>query len=126
LDADLLADRMPMIVQGVELTPSGNNHFKKTDRVILYVQIYDPHLSDPNPPVVGCQYKVIDQKTGKQVLSTGAFSVTSYVLKGNPVVPVALKVPVDTFPPGEYRIELQSGDAGGALSKVRTATFQTE
>ena len=126
LDADLLADRMPMIVQGVELTPSGSNHFKKTDRVVLYAQIYDPSLSDPNPPLVGCRYVIIDQKTGKQVLSTGLFSVTPYVLKGNPVVPLALKVPVDTFPPGEYRLEMQSGDAGGAISHVRIATFQTE
>jgi hypothetical protein len=126
LDADLLADRMPMIVQGLELTPSGSNHFKKTDRVVLYAQIYDPSLSNPNPPLVGCQYVIFDQKTGKQVLSTGLFSVTPYVLKGNPVVPLALKVPVDTFPPGEYRLELQSGDAGGAISHVRIATFQTE
>src|SRR6204780_3677414 len=126
LDADLLADRMPMIVQGVELTPSGSNHFKKTDRVVLYAQIYDPSLSDPNPPLVGCRYVIIDQKTGKQVLSTGLFSVTPYVLKGNPVVPLALKVPVDTFPPGEYRLEMQSGDGSGAISHVRIATFQTE
>jgi hypothetical protein len=52
--------------------------------------------------------------------------VASYVQKGNPVIPIALKIPVDTLPPGEYRIELQSGDAGGALSNVRKATFQTE
>src|ERR1700691_131279 len=126
LDADLLADRMRMIVQGVELTPSGSNHFKRTDRVVLYAQIYDPSLSDPNPPLWGCRYVIIDQKTGKQVLSTCLFSVTPYVLKGNPVVPLALKVPVDTFPPGEYSLEMQSGDAGGAISLVLIATFQTE
>jgi VWFA-related protein len=126
LDAALLADRMPMIVRGVELTPSGSNRFKKTDRVVLYAQIYDPRLADANPPGVGCQYIVIDQKTGKQVISTGVISVASYVQKGNPVIPIALKIPVDTLPPGEYRIELQSGDAGGALSNVRKATFQTE
>jgi hypothetical protein len=126
LDADLLADRMTMLVQGVELIPSGSNRFKKTDRVVLYAQIYDPRLADPNPPVVGCQYVVIDQKTEKKVLSTGLFSVTPFVQKGNPVVPIALKVPVDTFPPGDYRIEVQSGDAGGAVSHTRIATFQME
>ena len=126
LDADLLADRMSMLVQGVELIPSGSNRFKKTDKVVLYAQIYDPRLADPDPPVVGCQYVVIDQKTEKKILSTGRFSVAPFVQKGNPVVPVALKVPVDTFPPGNYRIEMEAGNAGGAVSHTRIATFQME
>jgi VWFA-related protein len=126
LDADLLADRMPMIVQGIELTPSGSNHFKKTDHVVLYAQVYDPRLADPNPPIIGCQYAVIDQKTGKQVMATGGIPVANFVLKGNPLVPLALKVPVDTFPPGEYRLEMVAGEAGGVMSKVRTVTFTAE
>jgi VWFA-related protein len=126
LDADLLAGRMPMVVQGMELTLSGSNRFKKTDKVAFYAQIYDPHLSDPNPPAVGCKFTIIDQKTGKQVFSLGPVNVTSFVQKGNPVVPVALKVPVDTFPPGNYRIEMQAGNAAGAVSHTRIATFQME
>ncbi len=126
LDADLLADRLPMIVQGVELTPSGSNHFKKTERVVLYAQIYDPHLVDANPPNVGCEYVVIDQKTGKKVLSTGGIPVANFEQKGNPVIPLALKVPMDAFPPGDYRIEMWAGEAGGAISKVRTVAFTAE
>ena len=126
LDADLLADRMPMIVQGIELTPSGSNHFKKTDHVVLYAQVYDPRLADPNPPTIGCQYAVIDQKTGKQVMATGGIPVANFVQKGNPVIPLALKVPVDTFLPGEYRLEMVAGEAGGVMSQVRTVTFTAE
>jgi VWFA-related protein len=126
LDADLLADRLPMIVQGVELTPSGSNHFKKTERVVLYAQIYDPHLVDANPPNVGCEYVVIDQKTGKKVLSTGGIPVANFEQKGNPIIPLALKVPVDTLPPGDYRLEMWAGEAGGAISKVRTVAFTAE
>jgi VWFA-related protein len=126
LEADLLADRMPMIVQGIELTPSGSNHFKKTDHVVLYAQVYDPRLADPNPPTIGCQYAVIDQKTGKQVMATGGVPLANFVQKGNPVIPLALKVPVDAFPPGEYRLEMVAGEAGGVMSKVRTVTFTAE
>ncbi len=126
LDADLLADRLPMIVQGIELTPSGSNHFKKTEHVVLYAQIYDPRLADANPPTIGCGYVVIDQKTGKQVLSTGGIPVANFVRKGNPVIPLALKVPLDTFPPGEYRLEMQAGETGGSVSTVRTVTFTAE
>jgi VWFA-related protein len=126
LDADLLADRLPMIVQGVELTPSGSNHFKKTERVVLYAQIYDPHLVDANPPAVGCEYVVTDLKTGKKVLSTGGIPVANFEQKGNPVIPLALKVPIDTFAPGDYRLEMWAGEAGGAVSKIRSVTFTAE
>jgi hypothetical protein len=117
---------MPMIVQGIELTPSGSNHFKKTDHVVLYAQVYDPRLTDPNPPAVGCQYAVIDLKTGKQVMATGGVPLANFVQKGNPVIPLALKIPVDTFPPGEYRLDMVAGEVGGVLSKVRTVTFTAE
>jgi hypothetical protein len=126
LEADLLADRMPMIVQGIEVTPSGSNHFKKTDHVVLYAQVYDPRLADSNPPTIGCQYAVIDQKTGKQVMATGGVPLANFVQKGNPLIPLALKVPMDTLPPGEYRLEMVAGEAGGVMSKVRTVTFTAE
>jgi hypothetical protein len=69
---------------------------------------------------------VIDQKTGKQVFSTGAFPLTSFLQKGSAVVPMALKVPVDTLPPGEYRLEIQAGDVSGSISQVRSVTFTAE
>jgi hypothetical protein len=94
--------------------------------VVLYAQVYDPHLTDANPPKLGCQYNVIDQKTGKQVFSTGAFPLTSFLQKGSAVVPMALKVPVDTLPPGEYRLEIQAGDVSGSISQVRSVTFTAE
>jgi hypothetical protein len=94
--------------------------------VVLYAQIYDPHLVDANPPAVGCEYVVTDVKTGKKVLSTGGIPVANFEQKGNPVIPLALKVPIDTFPPGDYRLEMWAGEAGGAVSRIRTVTFTAE
>jgi hypothetical protein len=126
LEAELLADRTPLRVHGIEIIPSGSNRFKKTDQVVLYAQVYDPRMAEPNPPPVGIAFRVVDQKTGKVVLSTGAVDASSYVDKGKPVIPVALKVPLKDVPPGTYRIELQAGDTGGAKSKLRTVTFEEE
>jgi VWFA-related protein len=123
LDADLLADRTPLVFKDVEIVPSGNNHFKKTDQLVLYAQIYDPHLQSDKPPVMKVGYRVVDEKTGKTVLSTGAIDAGKFIEKGSPVVPVALRVPLDNMPPGTYRIDMQALEQGGPATQVRTATF---
>jgi VWFA-related protein len=126
LDAELLADRTPLLVRGLEIVPSGSNRFKKTDQVVLYAQVYDPRMADQNPPAVHVAYRVVDQKTGKVVLSTGAIDGSRFAEKGKPVIPVALKVPLENVPPGTYRIELQAADMGGASSQVRMVNFEEE
>ena len=126
LDADLLADHTPLVVHQMEVVPSGNNRFKKTDKVALYAQMYDPSVASPNPPSLRVAYQVVDQKTGKPVFATGTIDASPFVEKGSPVVPLALMIPTDTFAPGTYRIELQAGEAGGASSPVRMAEFVME
>jgi VWFA-related protein len=126
LDADLLADHTPLVVHQMEVIPSGSNHFKKTDKVALYAQIYDPGVAGPNPPSLRVAYQVVDQKSGKPIFATGTIDASPFVEKGSPVVPLALVIPMDTLAPGMYRIELQSGEAGGASSPTRTAEFEVE
>ncbi|HXZ12056.1 MAG TPA: VWA domain-containing protein [Candidatus Sulfotelmatobacter sp.] len=126
LDAELLADRMPLVVHSVQFIPSASNHFKKTDKVALYAQMYDPRMSDANPPALRVSYQIVDTKTGKSVLSTGLIDASSFAEKGNPMIPVALIVPLDNCPPGNYRLEMQAGEAGGAVTPVRTAEFVTD
>jgi VWFA-related protein len=126
LDGDLLADHTPLVVHQMEVVPSGNNRFKKTDKVALYAQMYDPAVASPNPPSLRVAYQVVDQKTGKPVFATGTIDASPFVEKGSPVVPLALMIPTDTFAPGTYRIELQAGEAGGASSPVRMAEFVME
>jgi hypothetical protein len=126
VEADLLSDFTPMIVKNVEITPSASNHFKKTDHVALYAQLYDPHLNNPNPPAVRVAFNVVNVKTGEVVEGAHDVDVTSFLEKGNTVVPLGLKVPVDELPPGSYRIDFQASDASGALSAVRSAAFDAE
>jgi VWFA-related protein len=125
LDADLLADRAPLIVRQMELVPSGSNHFKKSDQVALYAQVFEPKLTDEKPPIVQVAYAIVDKKTGKQVFATGAIDTSQFVDKGNPVMPLALKVPVNNLPPGAYRLEFVAGEKGQVLQK-RSADFEAE
>src|SRR5579862_349892 len=126
LDADLLADHAPLVVHQMEVIPSGSNRFKKSDKVALYAQVYDPGVANPSPPAIRVAYQVIDQKTGKPIFATGTIDASPFVEKGSPMVPLALMIPTDTFAPGAYRIELQAGEAGGASSPVRTVDFIVE
>jgi VWFA-related protein len=124
--ADLVSDRTPLIVKNMEITPSASNHFKKTDTVALYAQVYDPHLIDPNPPAVRIAFNIVNAKTGEVVIGAHNIDTASYLEKGNPVVPLGLKVPIDQLPPGTYRLDFQASDATGALSVVRSVGFEAE
>ena len=126
LDADLLADRAPLVVRDLEITPSASNHFKKTDKVAVYAQIYVPRLTDPNPPIVKCALVISDPKTGKSVAGASDMDMTSYIQKGSPVVPIVLKLPVETLAPGEYLLRLQASEGPNDLTQVQAVHFVVE
>jgi VWFA-related protein len=126
LDADLLADRAPLVVRNLEITPSADNHFKKTDKVAVYAQIYVPQLADANPPTVKCTYLIADPKTGKTLGSQAGIDMAPYIQKGNTVIPVALKLPVENIPPGEYLLKMQASESGGSLTQIRSVNFVVE
>jgi VWFA-related protein len=124
LDAALLEDRTPLVTQGLELVPSGSDQFKKTDRAGFYVEIYDPLLTSANPPKVGIQMLVIDRKTGEKKIDTGGAAADAK--PGNALVPLGLRLPVDTLAPGLYRLELKAVDSAGNVSQPRTADFEVQ
>ncbi|MGA8765878.1 MAG: hypothetical protein WB559_02570, partial [Candidatus Acidiferrales bacterium] len=126
LEADLLSDRTPLIVKNLEIVPSASNHFKKTDQVALYTQLYDPHLVDPHPPAVRIAYNIVNSKTGEVVATARDVDAAPFLDKENTVVPLALKVPLDQFPPGSYRLDFQASDASGGLTKIRSVMFDSE
>jgi VWFA-related protein len=123
LDSELLGDRTPLVVQGVQVVPSASNRFKKTDNVGVYAEIYAPLLTGPKPPQVGVELIVMDRKTGEKKVDVAARAATQ---AGSAVVPLGIKVPVATLTPGSYRVELRAMDSVGNSVKPRTADFELE
>ena len=124
LDAVLLEGKTPLMVQGMQLTPSASNHFKKTEKAAIYAEVYDPALKDPNPPDVAFELIIVDRKTGEQKQDV---KVRNPPLQtGNPVLPIGMKLPVATLQPGLYRVDLRAFDAAGHTSKTRSAEFEVE
>jgi len=126
IQADLLADRTPLVIKNLEVVPSGSNRFKRTDRVVLYAQVYDPGLTEPNPPAIKVSFNIVDVKTGQTVIGARDIDPTSSNEKGSSVMAVGIKLPLDRFPAGSYRVDMQASDAAGAHSTTRTVLFDSE
>ena len=126
LDAQLLQDRTPLITQGLQLVPSGSNRFKSSERVAIYLEVYEPQLADVKAPTVGLQLRITNQKTGKQELEAGVPDTQASVTPGNPVIPMGVPLPVDHLQPGAYVVELRAIDSAGHSSAARKAEFSIE
>ncbi len=130
LDDVLLADRTPLVVQGLQIVPTGGTHFSKTDNAVIYVEIYEPLMvsSDPkNPLKIGLMYVVVDRKSGeKKVDDSGLINMEASAKPGNPVIPLGIRIPMDKLPPGSYRAQIKAMDSAGNTTTERTAEFEVE
>jgi VWFA-related protein len=126
IDAELLEDKKPLVVQGMQIVPSATNHFKKTDNTAIYAEIYAPLLVGANPPQVGLSLTIVDSKTKEQKMAVGVKSLASAIQPGSPLIPIGLKLPITSLTPGSYQVELQALDSAGNSTKVRSADFEVE
>jgi VWFA-related protein len=123
LDSVLLEDRTPLVVKGMQIIPSPTNRFKHTDNVVVYSEIYEPLLTSDKPPVVAMGYTILDRASDQKIFSTGAVRVDEFIQKGNPVVPIGMKVKVDDLKPGSYRLVLQAVDSAKNNAPNRMVDF---
>jgi hypothetical protein len=71
---------------------------------------------------VASGYRIFD-KTNKEVLFTGVIPLDSFVEKGNPVVPFALRVDTKDLQPGTYRLVLLAVDGKNNQAPQRPVEF---
>ena len=126
LGDELLDDRTPLVAHGLQFDPSGTNRFKNTDTVGLYTQIYEPLLLQPNPPEVYMTLRLVDAKSGQEIVSSGEIPASAFVQNGNMVIPIGMKVPVNSLQPGSYRIEVRATDTAGNKSAAHSANFEIQ
>ncbi len=122
-DSVLLEDRTPLVVKGLQIVPTAVNRFKRSDRVIMYSEIYDSLLTSDKPPRVAIGYKIHDRATDKEVFFTGSIAADDFLQKGSPVVPVGMLVAVKDLAPGSYRLIFMAMDAAGGKAPSRTLDF---
>jgi VWFA-related protein len=116
IDTELLDDRVPLVVNGVEVTPAGTNHFQKSDSGYIYAEIYEPAfaLTDQKEyPQMGVMMQLLEAKTGKVSKDFGMLRIKPPDQPGNPAIPVGLKIPVNELAAGEYTARVTAVDALG-------------
>ena len=126
MDADLLDGRAPLVAQGMQITPGGSNHFKKSDTAVCYLEVYEPLLrstgaseqapggaTKPAAPLatpVTVEIRLLDAKTGDAKTDTGAMDISKFIKPGNPVIPVAFRLKVEDLAAGSYIAEIHAKD----------------
>jgi hypothetical protein len=126
LDAVLIEDKVPLLVKGMQFIPAGSSLFKTTEPTAgIYLEIYEPHLLDEKAPQLAIQLKVSDRKGGELKIDSGLVPMEAYVRKGNPVVPVGLKLPLTGLVAGAYRLDLTALDSMGK-SVTHSVDFDVE
>jgi hypothetical protein len=126
--ASWIEGRTPLVAEGVRFHPSARNRYAAGDKVALYVEIYEPLLKTPDPAtpvVVGQAFRIVDRKTGVPKIDSGIQRIPLGEARGNPVIPVAINVPVEGLAPGAYRLEFDAGNAAGKTS-MRMLDFEIE
>ncbi len=123
LDSALLEDHTPLIVKGLQIVPSATNRFKRTDNVIMYAEIYEPLLTSDDSLKVAFAYHIIDRASKKDVMFTGAMPAQDFIQKGNPVIPIGLKVAVKDLPVGGYQLLVQAVDSAKRNAPNRVVDF---
>ena len=83
-------------------------------------------MTGDKPPQIGLEYRIVDVKSGQQKLDVGFTDTKDSIKAGNPTVPVGLKLPLDTLPPGTYRVDLRAQDSVGNTTDFHTAEFELE
>src|SRR5216683_6631334 len=122
-DSVLLEDRTPLVVKGMQVLPTAANRFKKSDRIIMYSEIYDAQLTGEKPPKVYMGYKIQERASNKEMFFSGTGAADDFIQKGSPVVPIGMIVMVKDLAPGNYRLVLMAADASGRQAPSRSVDF---
>jgi hypothetical protein len=126
LEAAMLEGKTPLVVNGVEIVPSPNNHFEQKKKVALYVEIYEPAPIVNGSPRVGFSYKVIDRKTGQPAFASPTMLVNEKNTATGPVIAVGSYLDMGQIKPGEYRLEVQARDSNQNVSSLRSTNLNVE
>ncbi len=112
----------PLVSKKVQFFPAVDASVPRHNPLSLYFEIYEP-LLDANKVDVSYSLKIANLKTGSLVMNTGPMSAADWVVPGNVVVPIGLKLAIEKLPKGSYRLEIQASDSAGRRTEWRQANF---
>ncbi|MGD0670152.1 MAG: VWA domain-containing protein [Bryobacteraceae bacterium] len=125
LQEDLDEGKNPLIFRGNQITVSGSDVFPKAGTAEAYFEIYEPPATGAEPVRLTMRLRLLDAQSNQPKWDSGDVDLSALANSANRVIPVALKLPVVTLPPGAYHAVLTVKDsAGGEASRM--VQFRTE
>ena len=114
----------PLIAGSRQFIPAVVDHFRNSDHVYLYDEIYEPTLDGATPATVTAQVRISDRLSGALKVDSGMISVAGYIHPGSSVIPFATAIPVAQLPSGSYRAEVRAAHSSGSDVVGRTVDFE--
>jgi hypothetical protein len=121
LDRSLLEGPHRLESKGREFVPMVGNRFPAGQDGLFYFEVYDPRLAQATMRV-----RILDRATGQEKDDSGPMDAGGWMQAGNPVIPIALNLPVSELPAGPYTLELRVTQDNGRDAVVRTADFDVQ
>jgi hypothetical protein len=115
----------PLVSKNVQFLLVSDAELHRDNPLSVYFEIYEP-LLETRTTAVSFRVRITDLKTGALVMNTQPMSAADWVLPGNAVIPIGLKLGTEKLPPGSYRFEVQASDSAGRQSVWQQATFTVE
>jgi VWFA-related protein len=117
--------KRPLIFRGNRITVSGSDLFFKTGVAEAYFEVYAPPTEGPEPLQLTMHLRLLDVQSNEQKWDSGDIDLSALAKSGNSVIPVALRLPVATLPPGTYHAELTVKDSAEGEA-ARSIQFRVE
>ena len=121
--ANFTPQYVPLVSKGIWFTPAEDTSLEKGEPLFAYFEVYEPSLAQQPAPSVDVHLRILDASTSKVVGNFAPVSVAPYQRPGTSVFPIARKIPIDQFPKGAYRLEVQATASTGHSTPWRVAIF---
>jgi tetratricopeptide (TPR) repeat protein len=118
------AGSKPLIFRGNRITVSGSDVLPRTDAAEAYFEVYQPPAAGTGAVRLTARLRLLDALS-EQKWDSGDVDLSALTRSGKQVIPVALKLPISTLPPGAYHGELTVKDSGGSQAS-RSVQFRAE
>jgi len=130
LDSSLLEGPRRLASKGRAIIPMGGVTFRPGGNALLYLEVYDPDLSQapgtaPQVTLPVIRLRILDRATGREADSF-VTDAGSWMHPGNSVIPIALPLPIARLSPGAYTLDAQVAHAGGQDAVVRRVDFDVK
>lgn len=116
----------PLISKGAEYALTADTRFRKGEQFFFYFELCEPQVTATQAPTIHANLRVVNTKTNKVEIERLNFDVSSYVVPGNPIIPIGDGIDIRNLPPGNYRLEVQASDSNGQSTPWHSAAFSIQ